>query len=129
MYSDRTTPTDDNDIVSDDNDDDNSTASDGSKKTKAAKFMRKISFDDFEVSGEVVFSRPGVLVQTKRQDRLHGGTLEVTDTDHGVFVTWDRDTTSEDVKNSNHHVTNNNKVMINDQVYNRLLITLHIYLF
>ena len=80
MYSDRTTPTDDNDIVSDDNDDDNSTASDGSKKTKAAKFMRKISFDDFEVSGEVVFSRPGVLVQTKRQDRLHGGTLEVTDT-------------------------------------------------
>ena len=117
MYSDRTTPTDDNDIVSDDNDDDNSAASSGSKKTKsgAAKFMRKISFDDFEVSGEVVFSRPGVLVQTKRQDRLHVGTLEVTDTDHGVFVTWDRDT-SEDVKNSNHQVTNNNKVMINDQV-------------
>ena len=33
-----------------------------------------------EVEGEVVYDREGVIVQAKREDRLHSGRLKVTDT-------------------------------------------------
>lgn len=49
-------------------------------------------FDDFQVQGEVVYSRDGVIVQAKKEDRLHSGRLEITETKHGVFITWDLDT-------------------------------------
>jgi len=49
-------------------------------------------FDDFQVQGEVVYSRDGVIVQAKKEDRLHSGRLEITETNHGVFITWDLDT-------------------------------------
>jgi len=48
-------------------------------------------FDDFEVQGEVVYSRDGVIVQAKKEDRLHSGNLQITETKHGSFITWDRD--------------------------------------
>ena len=51
----------------------------------------------------MVYDREGVIVQAKREDRLHSGRLKVTDTrcqiqsiqlhvnifSHGVFLTWD----------------------------------------
>eukprot|EP00092_Neocalanus_flemingeri_P044554 GFUD01049458.1.p1 GENE.GFUD01049458.1~~GFUD01049458.1.p1 ORF type:complete len:754 (+),score=195.23 GFUD01049458.1:104-2365(+) len=54
--------------------------------------LRKIVFDDFEIHGEVVYSRDGVIVQAKKEDRLHSGNLQITETKHGAFVTWDLDT-------------------------------------
>jgi len=48
-----------------------------------------VKMDSLEVEGEVVYDREGVIVQAKREDRLHSGRLKVTDTSHGVFLTWD----------------------------------------
>jgi len=53
--------------------------------------QKTIMMDDFEVKGEVVYSRDGVIVQAKKEDRLHSGRLEITETKHGVFLTWDLD--------------------------------------
>lgn len=94
-----------------------------SSPSPGPKQMRKIVFDDFEVHGEVVYSRDGVIVQAKKEDRLHSGNLQITETKHGAFVTWDLDLpvqqnltveqgpTIENGKNG-HAGTN---VMINDQ--------------
>ena len=65
------------------------------------------------MTGELVFRREGVLVQARRQDRLHAGVLEVVETQgQGVFITWERDTegTSE-------------RVIINDQVRVIIIVT------
>ena len=61
------------------------------KRRQEAGLRRTIKFDDFEVEGEVVYCREGVIVQAKREDRLHSGTLRVTETQHGAFLTWDLD--------------------------------------
>jgi len=53
---------------------------------------RKIIFDDIEITGEVVYNRPGVLVQAKKEERLHSGTLQIIETKHGAFITWDIET-------------------------------------
>ena len=39
-----------------------------------------VKMDSLEVEGEVVYDREGVIVQAKREDRLHSGRLKVTDT-------------------------------------------------
>ena len=71
-------------------------------------FRRRIEFsEECGVTGELVYRRAGVLVQARRQDRLHPGVLEVVETPgQGVFITWERDTEERD----------NGRVMINDQV-------------
>jgi len=56
-----------------------------------ANVKRAIKFDDFEVYGDVVYCREGVIVQAKKEDRLHSGTLRVIETKQGAFVTWDLD--------------------------------------
>ena len=109
MDSDRTTPTRGDMMTSDTEDSPSSSSQASSSAAAVKKFQRKISFDDFQLSGEVVFRRAGVLVQARRQDRLHSGTLEITDTQQGTFITWDRDKEEETV------VTGREKVMINDQ--------------
>jgi len=115
MESDRTTPTRGSSTDTAMADLDNDVDLMNSAAASPAKFMRKISFDDFELEGDVVLSIPGVLVQVKRQDRLHSGLLEVTETQQGVFVTWDRTKEiSDDVRNRNIE-RNSNKVIINDQ--------------
>ena len=85
MDSDRTTPTRGSSITDSDQD----LAEDEQNVKK--KCGRKILFDDFEIFGDVVFSRHGVIVQAKREDRLHSGTLQITETKQGTFITWDRD--------------------------------------
>eukprot|EP00092_Neocalanus_flemingeri_P004735 GFUD01005100.1.p1 GENE.GFUD01005100.1~~GFUD01005100.1.p1 ORF type:complete len:747 (+),score=206.78 GFUD01005100.1:80-2320(+) len=52
----------------------------------------KIVFDEIEVHGEVVYSRDGVIVQAQKEDQLHSGILQLTETKQGVFLTWERDT-------------------------------------
>jgi len=86
MDSDRTTPTRGSSITDSDQD-----LPDEEQNVKK-KCGRKILFDDFEIFGDVVFSRHGVIVQAKREDRLHSGTLQITETKQGTFVTWERDT-------------------------------------
>jgi len=84
------------------------------------KKLRKIVFDDFEVHGEVVYSRDGVIVQAKKEDRLHSGSLQITETKHGAFVTWDRDTVQQSLAVESEENQTNGKnghaknVMIND---------------
>ena len=76
-------------------------------------FRRRIEFsDECGVTGDLVYRREGVLVQARRQDRLHAGVLEVVETQgQGVFITWERDTEErEEAEGSN------GRVMINDQV-------------
>lgn len=85
MDSDRTTPTRGSSITDSDQD-----LPDDEQIVKK-KCGRKILFDDFEIFGDVVFSRHGVIVQAKREDRLHSGTLQITETKQGTFVTWERD--------------------------------------
>ena len=46
-----------------------------------------VKMDSLEVEGEVVYDREGVIVQAKREDRLHSGRLKVTDTRCKLF-TW-----------------------------------------
>jgi len=88
----------------------------------SSRATRKIVFDDFEVTGEVVFSRNGVIVQAKKEDRLHSGHLQITETKYGAFITWDLDLpiqqsitvdTCSKPNNQLNGQTNNN-VMIND---------------
>ena len=69
----------------------------------ARRWLELTSWCHLEVEGEVVYDREGVIVQAKREDRLHSGRLKVTDTrcqiqpywfhgnifSHGVFLTWD----------------------------------------
>ena len=86
MDSDRTTPTRGSSITDSDQD-----LPDDEQNVKK-KCGRKILFDDFEIFGDVVFSRHGVIVQAQREDRLHSGTLQITETKQGTFVTWERDT-------------------------------------
>ena len=86
MDSDRTTPTRGSSITDSDQD-----LPDEEQNVKK-KCGRKILFDDFEIFGDVVFSRHGVIVQAMREDRLHCGTLQITETKQGTFVTWERDT-------------------------------------
>ena len=61
------------------------------------------------------FSILSSLVQVKRQDRLHSGLLEVTETQQGVFVTWDRTKEISDHVRNRNIERNSNKVIINDQ--------------
>jgi len=84
--------------------------------------QKTIVFDDFEVHGEVVYSRDGVIVQAKKEDRLHSGQLQITETKHGAFITWDLDLPlqkalsgekEKTVNGTNGHAATN--VMINDQ--------------
>lgn len=74
-------------------------------------FRRRIEFsDECGVTGELVYRRAGVLVQARRQDRLHSGVLEVVETrGQGVFITWERDT-------EERQETESSNVIINDQV-------------
>ena len=85
MDSDRTTPTRGSSITDSDQD------LPEEEQIVKKKCGRKILFDDFEIFGDVVFSRNGVIVQAKREDRLHSGTLQITETKQGTFVTWERD--------------------------------------
>jgi len=59
--------------------------------SKEGRYRRKISFDDFQMDSEVVFCREGVLVQAQKEDRLFSGCLRISETEHGAFITWDRD--------------------------------------
>ena len=43
-----------------------------------------VKMDSLEVEGEVVYDREGVIVQAKREDRLHSGRLKVTDTRYKI---------------------------------------------
>ena len=89
MDSDRTTPT----TLSPDSsspEPGGGVGSDGDGDGPGEGGRKVIKFDDFSVSGQVVYRRQGVLVQARRQDRIHSGTLELTDTAQGVFVTWER---------------------------------------
>ena len=43
-----------------------------------------VKMDSLEVEGEVVYDREGVIVQAKREDRLHSGRLKVTDTRYNI---------------------------------------------
>jgi len=64
-------------------------------------------FDDFEVQGEVVYSRDGVIVQAKKEDRLHSGLLQITETKHGSFITWDRDLVQQSLGLDQEHAQSN----------------------
>jgi len=46
--------------------------------------------EEFRIHGNILYQREGVLVKTAKDDRLHSGTLTVTDTKHGVFISWDK---------------------------------------
>ena len=120
MDSDRTTPTRGSSITDSDQD-----LPDDEQNMKK-KCGRKILFDDFEIFGDVVFSRHGVIVQAKREDRLHSGTLEITESKQGTFVTWERDTNpvtdSREIKEKTSQSGgeevgggDRKKIMINDQ--------------
>ena len=116
MDSDRTTPTRGSSIT--DSDPDCPEEEQNTTKTCG----RKILFDDFEIFGQVIFSRKGVLVQAKKEDRLHSGTLQVSESKQGTFVTWERDTepvnpdkTCERLGVSDAGEEGRKKVMINDQ--------------
>ena len=69
MESDRTTPTRGSSTDTAMADLDNDVDLMNSAAASPAKFMRKISFDDFELEGDVVLSIPGVLVQVQRLKR------------------------------------------------------------
>ena len=43
-----------------------------------------VKMDSLEVEGEVMYDREGVIVQAKREDRLHSGRLKVTDTRYKI---------------------------------------------
>ena len=108
MDSDRTTPT----TLSPDSsspEPGGGVGSDGDGDGPGEGGRKVIKFDDFSVSGQVVYRRQGVLVQARRQDRIHSGTLELTDTAQGVFVTWERAEGGAEV------APQQEKVIINDQ--------------
>ena len=117
MDSDRTTPTRGSSITDSDQD-----LPEDEQNVKK-KCGRKILFDDFEIFGDVVFSRHGVIVQAKREDRLHSGTLQITETKQGTFLTWERDSNpvaeKEKISESNGVEAgagdDRRKIMINDQ--------------
>jgi len=46
--------------------------------------------EEFRIEGQELYRREGVLIQATKDDVLHPGLLLVTDTKHGVFVTWNR---------------------------------------
>ena len=116
MDSDRTTPTRGSSIT--DSDPDCPDEEQNTKKTCG----RKILFDDFEIFGQIVFSRTGVLVQAKKEDRLHSGTLQVSESKQGTFITWERLTeavsqekTGDSAGAGVEREEERKKVMINDQ--------------
>jgi len=100
-------------------------SSQSNSPSPAPKKVRTIVFDDFEVHGEVVYSRDGVIVQAKKEDRLHSGNLQITETKHGAFITWERDTVQQGLsmeteiptpngRNGHQPNTQPTNVMIND---------------
>jgi len=47
-------------------------------------------FEEFKIEGKVVYCREGVLIQATKEDVLHTGVLKVTETKHGVYITWNK---------------------------------------
>ena len=117
MDSDRTTPTRGSSIT--DSDQDCPEEEHIVKKTCG----RKILFDDFEIYGDVIYSRAGVIVQAKKEDRLHSGTLQISESKQGSFITWERDSrvvsgdkTDNQINGTNGaEDTGTRKVIVNDQ--------------
>jgi len=62
---------------------------------------RRVSMEDFVVEGTLVYSRPGVIIQAPKEDRLHSGLLRITETRHGAFLTWDKDEVQQNVSITN----------------------------
>jgi len=52
--------------------------------------MIRGGLEEFEIAGEELYSKEGVLLQTAKDDCLHEGNLSVTQTKHGVFVKWEK---------------------------------------
>ena len=92
--------------------------------SSSSNFRRRIEFsEECEVTGDLVYHRDGVLVQARRQDRLHSGALEVVETrGQGVFITWERDTGAGETETSGQ-----GRVIINDQVRARVVQLYQLY--
>jgi len=68
---------------------------------------RRITMDEFVVEGNLVYSRPGVIIQVPKEDELHSGLLRITETRHGAFMTWDKDEVQQNVSITNGRNHNN----------------------
>ena len=84
------------------------------------------SQEAFEVQGEVVHNRDGVVVQenkpqARKEDRLYSGNTQMTVAKHKFLITWDRYLAQQSLGFDQEHSQANDKhghqtnVMINDQ--------------
>ena len=53
---------------------------------------KRVTMEELVIEGNITYSLPGVIVQSPKEDQLHSGLLKITETSHGVFITWDKDT-------------------------------------
>jgi len=56
---------------------------------------------EFTVEGTEIYRKEGVLIQTTKDDKLHSGCLCVTETKHGVFITWKKEDIQQTLKLKN----------------------------